>query len=76
MLRGFKITGKTCGKICICLPRVHFKKRSAKDLFDDVCDFFFLIFFVKAYVLGTHLKSIFKLMQFKREPTTYVFIEK
>ena len=22
----FKITGKTCGKICICLPRLHIKK--------------------------------------------------
>ena len=27
-LRFFKITGKTCGKVCICmyLLRVHFKK--------------------------------------------------
>ena len=25
-----------CGRICIYLLRVHFKKRSTKDLFDDV----------------------------------------
>ena len=74
----FKITEKTCVKICIYLLRVHFKKkRSVKDLFDDVyAIFFFLIFFIKAYVVGTHLNCIDKSMQFKWVPTTYAFIKK
>ena len=38
------------------------KKRSEKDLFDGD---FFLIFFFKAYVVGTHLKCINKSMQLK-----------
>ena len=38
--------------------------------------FFFLIFFIKAYVVGTHLNCIDKSMQFKGEPTTYAFIKK
>ena len=43
------------------------KKRSEKDLFDDdyAIIFFFLIFFIKAYVVGTHLNCIDKSMQFK-----------
>ena len=36
----------------------------------------FLYFFIKAYVVGTHLNCINKLMQFKWVPTTYVFIKK
>ena len=52
------------GKICICLLRIHYKKRSEKDLFDD--DYaIFLIFFIKAYVVGTHLNCIDKSIQFK-----------
>ena len=52
-----------CGKICIYLPRIHYKKRSEKDVFDD--DYagffvFFLIFFITAYVVGTHLNCIDK----------------
>ena len=40
------------------------KKRSEKDLFDiDYASF--LIFFIKAYVVGTHLNCIDKSMQFK-----------
>ena len=131
VLRFFKITGKTCGKICIYLIRVHFnpktanhnncrllchllvilkvifansldpdqtahphclpvcknrfekfarifsrrhkqtifsdagflgilrvKIRAAQGLFNDVYAFFFLIFFIKAYVVGTHLNCI------------------
>ena len=54
-----KITGKIYGKICICLPRVNFKIRSAKKFFDDVdAIFFLLIFFIKAYYVGTHLHGI------------------
>ena len=41
------------------------KKNSEKDLFDDDYMIFFLIFFIKAYVVGTHLNCINKLMQFK-----------
>ena len=52
------------------------KKRSAKDLFDDVYAIFFLIFFTKAYVVGTHLNCINKSMQFKWVPTLYAFIKK
>ena len=37
---------------------------------------FFLIFFLKAYVLGTHLNCIDKSLQFKWVPTTYAFIKK
>ena len=56
------------------------KKRSAKDLSNDAytmfCWFFFLIFFIKAYVVGTHLNGIDKLIQFKWVPTIYAFIKK
>ena len=38
----------------------------------SVC--FSLIFF-KAYIVGTHLNCINKLMQFKWVPTTYAFIK-
>ena len=44
-----------CGKICIYLLRIHYKK-DQKDLFDD--DYAILIFFIKAYVVGTHLNWI------------------
>ena len=47
----FKISRKTFGKICICLLRVHFEKRAANDLFDDVYAIFFLNFFIKAIML-------------------------
>ena len=74
--RFFKITGKTFGKKCIYLLKVHFKKRSAKDFLDDVYAIFFLTFFIKAYVVSTHLNCIDKSMQFKLIPTTYAFIKK
>ena len=38
--------------------------------------FFNLIFFIKAYVVGTHLNCINKSVQFKWVPTTYAFIKK
>ena len=46
---------ETYGKICIYLLRVHFKKRSVNDLFNDVYDFF-LVFFIQvdAIQMGTH----------------------
>ena len=34
-------------------------KRSVKDFFDDVYAICFLIFFIKAYVVGTHLNFFF-----------------
>ena len=45
-------------------------------LWDVFVFFFLLIFFIKAYVLGTHLNCIDKSMQFKWVPTTYTFIKK
>ena len=36
---------------------------------------FFYDFLIKAYVVGTHLNCIDKLMQFKWVPTTYVFVK-
>ena len=51
------------------------KKRLAKYLFDDTGNFY-LIFFIKAYVVGTHLNCIDKSMQFKWVPTIYAFIKK
>ena len=56
------------------------KQRSAKDLSNNayaifLC-FLFLIFFIKAYVMGTHLNCIKKLMQFKWVSTTYALIKK
>ena len=37
---------------------------------------FLMIFFVKAYGMGTHLNCIDKSMQFKWVPITYAFIKK
>ena len=36
----------------------------------------FIYFFIKAYVVGSHLNCINKSMQFKWVPTTYAFIKK
>ena len=41
-------------------------------IFFAIC---FLIFFIKAYVVGTHLNCIDKSMQFKWVPTTYALIK-
>ena len=38
--------------------------------------YFFLYFFTKAYVVGTHFNCIDKSMQFKWVPTTYAFVKK
>ena len=48
----------------IYLLRVHFKKRSAKDLFDDDYVIFFW-YLIKVCVVGTQLNCINKSMQFK-----------
>ena len=73
--------------ICIYLISIHFKK-SVKDpsndayaLFLCVCFYFFWafyfsqIFFIKVYVVGTHLNCINKSMQFKWVLTIYAFIK-
>ena len=52
------------------------KKRSVKVLSNDAYVIFFLIFFIKAYVVGTHLNCIDKPMKVKWVPTTYAFIRK
>ena len=49
-----------------------FKK--SEMVIDDYVFFFCLIFFIKAYVVGTHLNCINKLMQFKQVPTTYALL--
>ena len=56
-LRFSKITGKTCVKYVSTYTKGTLKQRSAKDLSNDafvifLC-FLFLIFFIKAYVVGT-----------------------
>ena len=65
-------------QVCI---KVTLKKRSAKDLPNDVYTMFvgffwvfFLIFFIKTYAVGTHLNCINKLMQFKWVPT-FAFVD-
>ena len=45
------------------LPKKSTLKRSAKDLFEYVYVIFFLIFFMKTYVVGTHLSCIDKSIQ-------------
>ena len=45
------------------LLRVHYKKRSEKDLFDD--DDYAIFLIINEYVVGTHLNCIDKSMQFK-----------
>ena len=64
-LSSFKTTGKTCGKL---YTHLYFEKRSAKDLSNDPYVLFlsfFLIFFIKACVVGTNLNCIDLSMQFK-----------
>ena len=55
------------------------KKKNVKDLsimlMRCFCMSFFFIFFIKAYVVGTHLNCIDKSMQFKWVPTTYSFFK-
>ena len=51
--------------------RAHLKKRSGKDLLNDVYAMFLCFSdFIKVYVVGTHLNCINKLMQFKWVPST------
>ena len=57
--------------------RVHLKKKDQQRTSNDayamfLCVFFFSdFFFIKAYVVGSHLNCINNLIQFKYVPTTY-----
>ena len=52
-----------CGQTCICLLRIHYKKDQKRTYLMIMR--FFLTFFTKAYVVGTHLNCIDLSMQFK-----------
>ena len=52
------------------------KKRSAKDLFDEVYAIFFSDFLYNSYVVGTHSNFSSKSMQFKWVHSTYDFLRK
>ena len=62
------------------LIRAHLEERSAEDfmrsIFNDAYAILFLIFFIIAYVVGTHLNYLNLLRQFKLVPTTNAFIKK
>ena len=51
-----------CDKICTYTYYRYTIKRSEKALFDDDYVIFFLIFFIKAYVVGTHLNCTDKML--------------
>ena len=63
---GFSKLQRTliCGKICTHLLRIHYKKDQKRTYLMMTMPFF-LIFFIKEYVVGTHLNCIDKSMQFK-----------
>ena len=54
------------------------KKHTVKQLLSPqiTASVLFVYFFIKAYVVGTHLNCIDLSMQFKWVPTTYTFIKK
>ena len=66
---------RICGQICIYLLRIHYKKDQKRTYLMMIMRFF-LTFFTKAYVVGTHLNCIDLSMQFKWVPTTYAFVKK
>ena len=80
----FELLGKLVVRYAATYTRGTLKKKpkgSVMDLSNDayamfLCFFLLLIFFIKAYVVGTNLNCIDKSMQFKWVPTTYVFIKK
>ena len=70
---------KILGKLVVIYDSTYtkgtLKTKSAKDLcIRCLCDVFvrsfFLIFFIKAYIVGTNLNCIDKSMQFSWVPTT------
>ena len=64
-----------CGQICIYLLRIHYKK-DQKRTHLMMTMWFFLTFFTKAYVVGTHLNCTDLSMQFKWVSSTYAFVKK
>ena len=54
----FKLFGKTCSKISIKGHTRKISRELNEDVFNDVYDVFFLFFFIKAYVVGTHLNCL------------------
>ena len=67
----------TCTKVAILNKTAKDSSNDAYAMFLYVCVFsFYLIFFIKAYVVGTHLNCIDKSMQFKWVPTTCFYKEK
>ena len=58
----FKTSGRTWGKICIYLLWIQDQQMIYLTM---LMQFFFLIFFIKAYVASFHLNCIYNLMQFK-----------
>ena len=51
-----------CGQICIYLLRIHYKK-DQKRTYLMMTMRFFLTFFKKAYVVGTHLNCLWVLIR-------------
>ena len=73
----FKITGKLVVQYVSTYTKGTLKQGSVNDAYVMLlCFLFFLIFFIKAHIVGTHLNCIDKLMHFKWAPTTYAFIKK
>ena len=58
--------------------RTYPYKRTVKQFrnIQNTASVLFVYFFIKTYVVGTHLNCINKSMQFKWVPTTYAFIKK
>ena len=77
-----KLLGKLVVKYVITYFKYALKTKSANYISNGVYAMFFfhfhfsMIFFMKAYVVGTHLNCIDKSMPFKWLPTTYAFIKK
>ena len=66
-----KLLGKLVVKYVITYKKYTLKTRSANCYLMVFMQCFFRpIFFIKAYVLGTHLNCIDKSMQYKWVPTT------
>ena len=57
--------------------RTYSYKRTAKQFrsLQIIASVIFVYFFIKAYVVGTHLNCIDKSMQFKWVPITYAFMQ-
>ena len=54
----FKTTGKTCKILRVHLKKYIYISEEPDDAYAMFKQFFFLIFFIIAYVVGTHLNCI------------------